>query len=139
MDDPGHEAEHDDVDSQPQAPHEVGGPLGIRPGEAPANDQAGADRGQRERQQPGDLAPELGVEQPQQPRRPRETASTAPATAETAAALAEDPAETVIAEQQLDNGVVRAAADVGAISGRDELHDGHPPAARPDDSDEGDA
>ena len=133
VDDPGHEAEHQHVDGQPEAPHEVGGARQVRPARAPANRQPADQADRRERQEPGNLAAELGVEHAQQPGRAAEAAAAAAATRAAAPPPpAEDAAEAVIAEEQLERGVVGAAADVRPVGRGDELDRDHPPAAADD-------
>ena len=91
---------------------------------AAVSHQAGDQQDQRGRQQPGDLPADLGVEQ-------AGPAGLAPAAAAADAAglLAGEPAEAVVAEGQLEHGVVLRPADVRAARRRPQLDDRDPPAA----------
>src|SRR5206468_12616702 len=124
----GHEAEDQDVDGQPRAPHQVGGAAEVRTRGMPAGPESDAEAESGERQEPGVLATELSIEQPEQAGRTAE-ATAATTTAAGPAAGAKDAAETVIAEDQVERRAVGRAADEGSGRGRQELHDQDPPAA----------
>src|SRR5260221_73235 len=66
MDDPGHEAEHGDVDCEPGSPQEIAGNAAIRPGGPAMEDHCDGEGEQRGRQEPPNLAAELVVEEAQQ-------------------------------------------------------------------------
>ena len=127
---------------QPERPHQDCGARQIRPRPGAAQEQARRRADRRERQQPGDLAAELGVEHAQQAgcaselvrraARLREVGDSA-GRRDAARELAEDAAEAVVAEEQLECRAVGRAADVRPHVGRRQLNGEHPPAAEHDD------
>ncbi len=103
-------AEHDHVDGGPHAEEHPGGAHAIGPRRAARQPQAGEQPDRRNRQQPRDLRPDLLVEHPQQAGR---AAEGRPAAARPGTVAAEDPPEAVVAEDQVPDRAVGAAADVG--------------------------
>ena len=82
-------------------------------GRATRHDQPGHEQDQRGREQPGDLAADLGVEQAGEPGRSPAARPVAAAAADAAGLVAGQPAEAVVAEDQVQEAVVLRAADVG--------------------------
>src|SRR5690349_8626231 len=101
VEDPLHEAENQPGHEQPSEPQDrlradrVGA---RRPAPSPEQREP---RDEGERQQPGDLRRDLGIEQPQQPGTVAERA----ATAHSSDLVAGDATEAVVAEQELDDAV----------------------------------
>ena len=138
-----HQREHQRGDQRPAAPQEQRGANPVGPRRPTGEPQPGDQQDQGGGQQPGDLAADLAVEQPGEPGLAAEAAHSAAtgrhppgghptggslgaageatghlrAPARAAVALAaEDPAEPVVAERQLQRAVVRRPADVRAAS-----------------------
>ncbi len=126
------EAEHEEFQQQPAAPHQHARAREVGPAPPPDEDERADQRDDGERDEPGDLAAKGGAEQPPDARRTPETpepagtgpaqaasagqtAGTGPADAATAAETraAGYAAETVVADGEVPHGVVGAAADVG--------------------------
>ncbi len=141
MEDAGHEAEHQDVGEQPRAPEDVAGPREVGAGRSAVHPEPDDQRDAGQRQQPADLAADLVVEHAEQAGLAAEAggatgtaaAGDGPAGApdrapDQAAEGARQPADPVVAEDQVQHRVVRAPADEGPGGGRDQRHHRHPPA-----------
>ena len=120
VEDAGHEAEGQPGDEQPRAEDRDRGEH-VRP--TPREPQGGSTEHQRGREQPGDLAADLAVEQAQDAGRAPAASALATAAADGAGLVAAEPAQAVVAEGELEDGVVLRAADPGAARGRPELDD----------------
>jgi hypothetical protein len=137
VDDAGHVGEDHGRDHEPAAPQQVAGQADVGPVSIASLEHAEDQAGESERDEPGDLAEPLVVEEPEQVRlaaeNAAETAAAETAAAETAAAraaAAEDAAQAVVAEDQIQGRAGRAAADERLAAGRQQLVDSDPPAAR---------
>ena len=130
MDDALAQAEHGRGDQQPSAPeHQRGsGPVGAAG--PPAEGESADQQDQRARQQPRDLAAEVGVEHAEQPGRSPAPGAAGRAAADAARLVAGQAAETVVTEDEVEQAVVLRTADVRAVGGRRELHGQHPPTRR---------
>ena len=125
VDDPGHEAERQPGDGNPGAPDDHRGPYRVGARRAAAQPEQPRSEQQHRGQQPGDLAAELAVEEPEQPGR-----APAVAAAHTPGFIAVQPAQAVVAQGQLQDGVVLRAADVRAVRRGNEFDGGQPPPGR---------
>ena len=121
------EAEHRAGHHEPAAPEQQRGRVRSVRLARHVQHEAGDEEDQRGGQQPRGLAAELGVEQAQPAGRAPPAAGLAPA-ADAAGLVAGQPAEAVVAEDQVEDAVVLRAADVGPRRRRHQLDDRHPPA-----------
>ena len=134
VDDSLHVAEHQrrsPAASRPTAGRTPGSAT-VRGRRAPRHPQQRGERDQRRREQPADLAAELGAEQPEQPGRAAEAAAAAwpPPPMPSPVSAAVEPAEAVVAEGQLQDVVVGRPAEVGPVGGRPSAARS-PPTSRP--------
>src|SRR5262249_38672223 len=108
------EADGQAGDDQPAAPQPGGGPGAGLPGRPERDRQQGAQQDEGGGQQPGDLAAEAVVEQAGEPGdAPAPSAGGAHVGPDAADLVAVQPAEAVVAEDQVHDAVVLRAADVG--------------------------
>ena len=134
MDDAAHIAEDQPGADQPATPQQRGGTRPVRADRTPGHPQHGHQGQQRGRQQPADLAAELRGEQPRDAGRAAEAAATPAPAADGPGLRAVQAAETVVADGQLQDVVVRRPAEVGPVSGRHQFGGQHPPAAADQDA-----
>ena len=120
MEDAAGEAEDGEVRQQPGAPEHVAGAGEVCPRRPPPEPETACKRRRAERQQPADLAADLTVEQAQESGGATEPVAASPSSAGWAA-LAEDAAEPVVAEDEVEYRVVGAASDVGPGRGGNEI------------------
>ena len=123
VEDPRHQREGQRGDDEPRTPDEVCRPRQVGAGRSSAQRHTDKKEDERGGKQPRGLTT-------QGPPRRAEPARRAPAatTADRAGLLAVEPAQAVVAEGQLEDGVGLGTADVRAVRGGDELDDGDPPA-----------
>jgi hypothetical protein len=129
VEDASHQGERQERDDEPATPDEVCGASGVRARSPPPEVESGGEQEQRGRDEPGDLAADLGVEHPAEPG----GTPVAAAPADRAGLVAGNPPEAVVAEGQLEERVRLGAADVRPHALRQELDDRDPPAGREDD------
>ncbi len=128
------------MDEEPGGPQDVAGDAAIGPAGSPVDDHGRGDRQGRGRQEPADLAAELVVQHPKQAGDTAERPAARSGATEgqaierrpetgTRGPVAEEPAEAVIAKEELQRGVRLAAPDVRPAADRQKLEDRDPPAA----------
>src|SRR3954452_13279700 len=118
--------EDDRMHDRPEPEHDPAGARHVGALATAGEPQARAEADRRERQQPGDLPADLRVEQTPQTRQAAEARARA-------GALAREPPEAVVAEDQVPDGAVGRAADVRRRARPQ--RDGDRPRSRDDDHD----